>query len=359
MPENYWNSWGDPGERKYHWQKERHGQFDDLGYTQHLPMGGIGPFAQYEAERIVAQRNAELMRQAVAAIGDSRSGALGLMESYRPGGAASLASGIHMQAGMGIANMLAASRTQAPDLLYTHRRDRARRARQQAKRASLIGGLGSLAMIGGAAIGGPVGIGLAIAGGLTAASQGGMGGAQGMGQAAQAAQVVSGIKAAEAQPGKTPAEQAGWTPVPETKGAQKTPSGPQPDSQGANWTTGPQTEQVQEQPRPIAQAGGSGGGGPMQSQAGGGGQPQGQPAVGGASGQAPNMAAQTGFAGPTGSDPADQSFYRTLRDGEAMGLNGQDLLAATYDEEDDEGFLTFLAAAEYSMDSMLAELMAV
>lgn len=368
MADNYWNSWGSEGERKYNYQKQHHGQFDQFGFPLHLPEGGIAPFAQYESERIVAQRNAELMRQAVAAIGDARAGALGLMESYRPGGAASLASGIQMQAGMGIANMLAASRTQAPDLLYQYRRDRARRARQQAKQASLLGGIGSLAMIGGAIAGGPVGIALAAGGGLLAASQGGMGGAQGMQAAAQAAGVISGIKTAD-QTKKTTTTTPTPTPTPTPEAANAGNQANQPQKLPAGWTTGPNKQPIPETPQQIAQ-GGAGGGGPMQSQAGGGGggvaggpaggaKGQVQQPVGGASGQMPNMAAQTGFAGPTGSDPADQSFYRTLRDSQAAGINGQDLLAAVYNEEDDTGFIAFLTAAENSMDSMLAELMAV
>lgn len=123
--------WGSP--------RQKLGEFDELGnYIGGMPEGYLGKQAQYRSEQIVSHRNADLMQRAVDTIGQASQNALGLMESYRPGGAASLASGIQMQAGMGQANMLAASRTNAPDLLGNWREDRAIDARNRQDKMSYM-----------------------------------------------------------------------------------------------------------------------------------------------------------------------------------------------------------------------------
>jgi len=133
---------------------------DDLGFSQSLPKGHAGPRVQFLSEKKVAQRNANLMRGAFGRLGAG----LDLLQSYRPGGAAALSSGMFQQQ----ANVLANSRTQAPDLMYFTRGAIAHRARKASKRAGQMNLLAGAIQAAGTALGGAAGG--AAAGALTSAA---------------------------------------------------------------------------------------------------------------------------------------------------------------------------------------------
>lgn len=145
--ESYWAGWGSPAERKYQYQKGWHGAFDEFGYTQFSPAGGAGPWAQFEAEKIAARRNLRLEQEAGMVLGQG----LETLGSYRPGGAAQLTSPFYQQQ----AQTILQSRREAPDLLYQHRRDRARRERKAARRDAWVSaGISAATTLTAAAIGG-------------------------------------------------------------------------------------------------------------------------------------------------------------------------------------------------------------
>lgn len=126
---------------------------DELGFTEKLPGAHQGPPTQFRSEKQVAQRNANLMKGAFGRLGAG----IDLLQSYRPGGAAALTSGLFQ----GQANVLAGSRTQAPDLLNYTRGAQAHRARKAARRGqkmALVGGLiSAVGSVAGAAVGGAPG----------------------------------------------------------------------------------------------------------------------------------------------------------------------------------------------------------
>lgn len=139
-----------------HWrQKEAHGAFDEFGFTENLPMADVGPYAQHEANRIAAQRNARLGREAGAAL----YGGLHNLQSYRPGGAAAMASGMYGQQAATLLSM----RQAAPDLMTMWRKVESDRARKDAERAALLSaGISAVGSLAGAALGGIGGIGLGV-----------------------------------------------------------------------------------------------------------------------------------------------------------------------------------------------------
>jgi hypothetical protein len=147
-------------------------KFDSGGF----PIGQYGPPSarvalgyQYEAEKNAAQRQQGYFGDAQASLAQGAH----MLESYRPGGATALRSGIYGQQSQLAYNI--GSQTQAPDLLSDYRRDQgaqAQHAAAQASRNQLIGGvLQAGATILGGVVGGPPGaVAGAAAGG--AASQG-------------------------------------------------------------------------------------------------------------------------------------------------------------------------------------------
>lgn len=314
-------------------------QFDELGFTQgKMPEGHHAAGAQYASEQIVARRNAELMQQAVDAIGGASQGALGLLESYRPGGAASLASGIQMQAGMGMANMLAGSRTEAPDLMFNRREREAQMARnRQDKMTYLQMGtqLASSAMgmipglLPGAGAAGKAGSNVwdALGAGLQGAGAAMAGRGYEPPGPAGADMGKPGSQGAPTQPGAPGAPGAPAAGAPAPSGP--TPPGPQgattgqPGAQGAPTTPGGGGAPMGGPPSPGPGAPG-GGGSPA-----GGGAPAGGAPVGGGGAPGPMMMGGGGPGAPVpsalsvtgtapgsigGQDPGDASVQRMLRD---------------------------------------------
>lgn len=106
------------------------GGVDELGFPDSgkNPPGEIADQVQLLAERAVARRNSRLDQDALAAI----QGGLGNLQSYRPGGAAAMASPFYSQ----MAQVLQNSKTSAPDLLYNSRLDAQRKAAKAARQAS-------------------------------------------------------------------------------------------------------------------------------------------------------------------------------------------------------------------------------
>lgn len=106
------------------------GGVDELGFPDQgkNPPGEIADQVQLLAERTVARRNARLDDDALAAL----QGGLGNLQSYRPGGAAAMASPYYSQ----MAQVLQNSKTSAPDLLYNSRLDAQRKASKAARQAS-------------------------------------------------------------------------------------------------------------------------------------------------------------------------------------------------------------------------------
>lgn len=132
------------------WMKQ-YGPVDAFGPTtaNYNPPGEIAADVQLQHDIAVQRYNAGLSQ---AAQGYLRQG-LDLFQSYRPGGAASLASGQYGQ----LANATLAGRMDPIDLMHEARRDQAREARNRQNRAGLIS-LGAT-VLGAAAgsFGGPAG----------------------------------------------------------------------------------------------------------------------------------------------------------------------------------------------------------
>ncbi len=110
--------------------------FDEQGF----PIGV--PLVRHEdaftmqslSERSVAERNARMRREAIATL----EGGLGVMESFRPGGASGLAAGLYSQK----ANLMFQDQVQAPDLMADFRRHRAHEERSRVKKAQQFGAIG-------------------------------------------------------------------------------------------------------------------------------------------------------------------------------------------------------------------------
>lgn len=109
---------------------QEYGGVDSLGFptSGKNPPAEIADQVQLLAERNVAQRNAGLNQDALSAL----QGGLGQLQSYRPGGAAAMASPYYSQ----MAQVLQNSQTQAPDLLYNSRLQAQQKAKKAARQAS-------------------------------------------------------------------------------------------------------------------------------------------------------------------------------------------------------------------------------
>ena len=129
----------------------------DLGFTSSLPGRRVGAETQYLAEKRTAERNQRLMEQGMDATrarteeaGGALQQGLGLLQSYRPGGAAALASGSYSQMANMIygqggreADIYSAMRTEAPDLMFRYREHQRKSANRRAKRARIMGLVGT------------------------------------------------------------------------------------------------------------------------------------------------------------------------------------------------------------------------
>ena len=146
-------------------------QWDETGRPiGRMPRGNYALDYQYEADRRTDQRRQALWGDAQNALKQ----ASGLLESYRPGGAAAIQSGIYSQQA-GMAGQQAMS-MQSPDLLMgyrEHKQDLADYERKKAQdRADLMAVLGIGATVAGFAFGGPAGAAAAGAG-MSQVGQGG------------------------------------------------------------------------------------------------------------------------------------------------------------------------------------------
>jgi len=203
-------------------------QWDETGRPiGRMPRGKYALDYQYEADRLTDQRRQAYWSDARQSL---QRGA-GLLESYRPGGAAALSSGIYGQMA-GMYGQRAMS-TESPDLLIGYREYKQEQAdyerKKAEKRAQQMAMLGTAATIAGFAFGGPVGgaAAWAASGGM---NQPGVGGTRSL--------------RAEAGPGGTanayaggygpgPASPGGYGPGPASPGGPSAgPSGPGPMSPG-------------------------------------------------------------------------------------------------------------------------------
>jgi len=105
-----------------------------------MPDHELGPHVQFAADLARIRRNRRLEDDAFGA----QRNALGFMESYRPGGAAAAASGIHSR----MSDVLLASRTEeTPDYLFRYREHKAHEAKKAARKASQLRAIGTVAGI--------------------------------------------------------------------------------------------------------------------------------------------------------------------------------------------------------------------
>ena len=131
-----------------------------------MPDADIAPEVQARQDRIMRR----LQQQKLSDATDMQRGALGLLQSFRPGGGAALEAGIYNQ----VAGGLRAESTafEPLDLMYRAREAQAeadRRAARKASKRSTFGAIvGAVATIGGALVGGPVGatVGAGVSGSL-------------------------------------------------------------------------------------------------------------------------------------------------------------------------------------------------
>lgn len=139
---------------------DRSGGLDEFGIPRGAepPPAEFAPMLQFQAERMAFERNRRLEGDADAAVQSAQ----GTFESYRPGGAAALAAGIHARR----ADVLLASRAEAPDLLFDWRREQEFKARKAARQASYMqfAGqvVGAAATVAGAALTGGASLALTI-----------------------------------------------------------------------------------------------------------------------------------------------------------------------------------------------------
>lgn len=154
-------------------------QFDEQGYlVGGMPWGGTARDYQYEANRVAEQRRQALWGDAQNVM---RQG-LDLMQTYRPGGSAALASGMY-QSRAGLYAQQAMD-TEAPDLLAHYRFQKQQKADKATRKAQNNQLLGAGIQAGGAVLGAAVG---SVLPGIGTALGGAIGGAAG-GVGAQAAQ---------------------------------------------------------------------------------------------------------------------------------------------------------------------------
>lgn len=275
----------------------------NLGFTQsgQLPLAQVASQVQMWSEEAVAERNQQLGQQAEMRL---QSG-LGNLSSYRPGGAAAMASPYYLA----MANTLLARRTQAPDLLHDYRRNEQFQARRRARNAaelSLAGQLGGAAIgalgsVIGGALGGPAG---APAGGQAAQTStlpGAIaGGLQGLGQGLGSAAGMS-MLGARGIAGPSPSPGAGGSPAASGPPAavNVSPSGGSQPSQGAS----PLIQQAGAPTPAGAEAFATGGGfgaAPAQVAPGGGGRKVGPSSPGGGAGGGAGGGSVGGPAGASG-----------------------------------------------------------
>ena len=139
-----------------------------------IPGSEFGLQFQYEAQRRTQQQRNALWGSAQGTIGQG----LDLLQSYRPGGSAALASGLFGQR----ANLFAgqAASLEEPDLMSAYREKKEIEATREAKKAArmqaITGVLGALGGVAGAAMGAP-------GGGAGATTAAGIGNPQGVGSA--------------------------------------------------------------------------------------------------------------------------------------------------------------------------------
>lgn len=134
---------------------------------------------QYRAMEMARQRREALWGSAAGAI----QGGLNLLQSYRPGGAAALGSGMFGQ--LGATYGAHAQSITEPDLLADLRRNEEERARGAADQAAGLGMIMGLAGLAAGGIGGPAAAGAAMgSGGAAGLGAGAMGGMMGGGPAA-------------------------------------------------------------------------------------------------------------------------------------------------------------------------------
>lgn len=174
--------------------------FDENGYLPEAPGRRVGMEAQYATNRYTAARNRESRE---AAIGAMRKG-MGLLESYRPGGQASLASGMYQ----GLAEYHYRNQVEAPDQLAKWRdairakaQHRATQARTMQAVAAAVAGVATM----GVGLAAGAGLGMAAMGGLSTAAGAMAGGGQAQqGGGVAGAFVQGGMQQPKTQPGVPP-----------------------------------------------------------------------------------------------------------------------------------------------------------
>lgn len=129
-------------------------QFNSAGFPVGQygpPSARVAPAYQYLAEQNAVQRQNNYFNSALGNLGAAQR----TLESYRPGGAAALQSGIYQQQAQ--LNYQIGTQQRAPDLLFDYRRDAGAQAQHAAAMASqnqlIAGALGGLSSLAGAAIG--------------------------------------------------------------------------------------------------------------------------------------------------------------------------------------------------------------
>jgi hypothetical protein len=110
----------------------RSGRMDEFGYTDFVPDNSNALNVQLRAERRVAARNQRIAEQA----GRANIEGLRNMQSYRPGGAASMMSNYYSNA----ANLIMGQQTEAPDLLGGYREAEQRRVENLQKKQMIVAG---------------------------------------------------------------------------------------------------------------------------------------------------------------------------------------------------------------------------
>lgn len=291
---------GTPNGRDWFEQNLNSDGLDELGYSAGLPGSHIAPDVQLMSEAKVARRNDQLAVTGMTQAQNFLSNASESMSVYRPGGAASLLSGLaEAQANTALQGNLA-RRTEAPNLMFRWEDKVRKSAEAKAKQGALVSSLaGLVGTVAGAALGGPIGALVGANVGTTVGNQAGGGGTQtypgGVG-----ATVPGGTADATTQtPGSYTPAQAGTQPG----GAQVQSGGTQTPGGGAPIYS-QQTLPGPAKPGGKKMAPGAGGGpapGPGPGP-GGGGAPGGGPAGGAPGGQPQPQPAQSNGVSARGGD---------------------------------------------------------
>lgn len=269
----------------------------ETGAYKRLPDGRIAAQAQNNVNRFMWRRRDRLYADAT----NTMDNALGNLESWRPGGAAAMTSGLYQ--GKAQTQMARARATTPIDQLYWDRRDSEMRARKAAEKNAWIGAAGNVVgMVAGAAIGG--------AGGILAAGAKGLG--QGIGQGLVGPRQQGGPVGPQQEGGYAPPGGVGPT---QEFGVQQSggPNLPQrPAANAPQGGVGPIQQQGQAGPQMSGAPGGGGaagggGGGPASPSGGGGGAGGG---AGGAGGGGPSAmgGGGGGLGGPEGAPAPGASF---------------------------------------------------